>query len=304
MKPMADFLDNGICVFGEVLFDHFPDGSRVLGGAPFNVAWHLQAMGHSPYFISRVGRDAEGETVREAMRDWGMQLTGLQTDRHRATGLVRVSLVEGEPRYDIVEDCAYDAIDMPALERCGLLYHGSLAARSAASASALQRLRKLDPALIFIDVNLRPPWWQRSRLEDMLNGAHWVKLNDDELVKLQGSDVSASDRAREFMAHYGLQGLVVTHGAAGAEILLADGERVYVETEAGVDVVDTVGAGDAFAAVMIVGLAAHWPAALILERAQRFAAAIVGRRGATVADRAFYREFLEEWGLADPPVVV
>ena len=89
----------------------------------------------------------------------------------------------------------------------------------------------------------------------------------------------------------------------GRVVLLAAGERVRVETEPCVDVIDTVGAGDAFAAVMIVGLAGDWPAALTLERAQQFAAAIVGRRGATVADRGFYREFLEEWGLADPPVV-
>lgn len=300
---MADFTDKGICVFGEVLFDHFPDGTRVLGGAPFNVAWHLQAMGHSPYFVSRVGRDAEGEAVREAMRDWGMELTGLQTDTRRPTGLVRVSLAGGEPRYDIVEDCAYDAIDMPALERCGLLYHGSLAVRSARSAGALQGLRELTPELIFIDVNLRPPWWQRSQLENMLHGAHWVKMNHDELCELQGSGAANPDAAREFIEGYGLRGVVVTHGAKGAEIVLADGERVFVESESHSEVIDTVGAGDAFASVMILGLARDWAPELTLERAQQFAAAIVGRRGATVADRGFYREFLEEWGLSDPPVV-
>ena len=152
-------------------------------------------------------------------------------------------------------------------------------------------------------MNLRPPWWQLAQLENMLQGAHWVKLNDDELDKLQAGCAPAPDKAREFVDRYGLQGLVVTHGAAGAEILLAGGERIGVETQPGVDVIDTVGAGDAFAAVMIVGLARDWSPALILKRAQQFAAAIVGRRGATVADRGFYREFLEEWGLAAPPAV-
>ncbi len=65
-------MSSQLCIFGEVLLDHFPDGKRVLGGAPFNVAWHLQAFGQSPGFISRVGDDAEGETVRTAMSDWGM----------------------------------------------------------------------------------------------------------------------------------------------------------------------------------------------------------------------------------------
>ena len=71
--------DSQLCVFGEVLFDHFPDGRRVLGGAPFNVAWHLQAFGKRPHLISRVGDDAEGQEIRTAMRDWGMSEAGLQT---------------------------------------------------------------------------------------------------------------------------------------------------------------------------------------------------------------------------------
>ena len=69
------------CIFGEVLFDHFPDGRRVLGGAPFNVAWHLQAFGEAPFLVSRVGDDEEGDEVRSAMRAWGMDPAGLQTVR-------------------------------------------------------------------------------------------------------------------------------------------------------------------------------------------------------------------------------
>ncbi len=295
---MTDTIQSGICIFGEVLFDHFPDGARVLGGAPFNVAWHLQAMGHSPLFVSRVGADAEGDEVRDAMRRWGMTLAGLQLDPLRRTGQVRVSLVDGEPHYDIVEDCAYDAIEPAALERPGLLYHGSLAARSTTSAAALRQLRDTGPGRVFMDVNLRPPWWQRDSLLELIRGAHWVKLNHDELCQLQDdAAVPAGDRAQHFLEQYDLEGIIVTHGAAGAELVLAGGERVAAAPRPGVDVVDTVGAGDAFSAVVIVGLARKWPAQLALERAQQFAAAIVGRRGATVADRGFYREILADWGI-------
>lgn len=296
---MTESLKNGLCVFGEVLFDHFPDGTRVLGGAPFNVAWHLQAMCLSPYFISRVGRDAEGEAVRDAMHDWGMSVAGLQYDNYRPTGQVRVSLTDGEPSYDIVEDCAYDAIEAPALEHCSVLYHGSLATRSVQSAGALKHLRELPPELVFIDVNLRPPWWQRSQLQELLHGAHWVKLNHDELRELHDKGAAKPDTPQDIIDKYGLRGVVVTHGAAGAEILLANGEHASVKSTPDTNVVDTVGAGDAFASVIIVGLLQQWPAALTLQRAQQFAAAIVARRGATVADRNFYREFLREWGLIE-----
>ena len=99
-----------LCIFGEVLFDHFPDGKRVLGGAPFNVAWHLQAFGRAPRFISRVGADAEGRSVLNAMRDWGMDTQSVQVDERLPTGRVSVAIVDNEPAYDIVADCAYDTI--------------------------------------------------------------------------------------------------------------------------------------------------------------------------------------------------
>ena len=199
-------------VFGEVLFDHFPDGSRVLGGAPFNVAWHLQALGQSPRLVSRVGRDPEGKEVRAAMEDWGMATDNLQTDPQRPTGRVAVSFTDGEPAYDIVSDCAYDNIEPIAAAPCQLLYHGSLAARAAGSSRALRQLRASGPQTIFVDVNLRPPWWQQTAVHDLLQGAHWVKLNRDELALL-ADDNTGADPAGDFLRRYTLQGLLVTKGA-------------------------------------------------------------------------------------------
>jgi len=278
------------------LFDHFPDGSRVLGGAPFNVAWHLQALGEKPYFISRVGRDAEGDGVRDAMAGWGMDTGGLQTDPGRATGLVRVSIVGGEPRYEIVEDCAYDAIEAPELTGCGLLYHGSLAARASRSAETLRHLRRIEPEAVFIDVNLRPPWWRKSQLQALLDGAHWIKLNQDELVELQGDGRSPA-AVRGLLERCHSRGVILTRGAQGAELVLAEGGHLAVEAETGVEVADTVGAGDAFASIVVLGLVRKWPMPVTLHRAQQFAGRVVGRRGATVRDREFYAEFVSEWGL-------
>ncbi|MEE4146490.1 MAG: PfkB family carbohydrate kinase, partial [Halieaceae bacterium] len=174
--------ERSVYIFGEVLFDHFPDGNRVLGGAPFNVAWHLQAFGQSPRLVSRVGRDREGSQVREAMQAWGLSTDDLQTDPRRPTGRVAVSFADGEPAYDIVADCAYDNIEPITAAPCQLLYHGSLAARGAGSAGALRQLRASGPQTVFVDVNLRPPWWTPQAVQELLQGAHWVKLNSDELA--------------------------------------------------------------------------------------------------------------------------
>jgi fructokinase len=288
-------------VFGEALFDCFPDGTEVLGGAPFNVAWHLAAFGLEPVFLSRIGDDALGERIDAAMREQGLSTLGLQRDPQHPTGTVKVSLSGGEPSYEIVAERAYDHIDaaaLPPLPERALLYHGSLALRNAVSADALRTLRgRLDPA-VFMDVNLRAPWWQKEQLTALLEGATWVKLNADELALLTpDGEGDVATQAQRLCERYELDILFVTLGARGALALSAEGALHQVQPATDVEVVDAVGAGDGFASVLILGLVKHWPLMQTLERAQSFASAIVGRRGATVRDRDFYQPFLTSWGL-------
>jgi len=295
---MSSAGSSAVCIFGEVLFDHLPDGRRVLGGAPFNVAWHLTAFGLAPHFISRVGSDAEGAEVRRAMGDWGMDTSGLQRDAALPTGCVRVSLDSGgEPDYDIADNCAYDAIETPKAQPFSLLYHGTLAARHASSASALQHLRRVGHGAIFVDVNLRAPYWTREHVLDLVNGADWVKLNVDELRYLADRAGGGDEGARRLLEKCRLRGLLVTYGGEGAQLLLADGSDIRVSPGRTGRVVDTVGAGDAFAAVLLLGLVRQWPLGLTLERSQEFAGCIVQQRGATVGDRAFYVRFIDAWQL-------
>jgi len=284
------------CIFGEVLFDHFPDGRRVLGGAPFNVAWHLRAFGEDPLMITRVGRDDDGMQIREAMRSWGMEMTGLQTDRHLPTGCVQVCFDGGDPSYEIVHPAAWDAIRRPAaITDISLLYHGSLALRSDASRRSWQSLRDARPGIVFVDVNLRAPWWQREQVLEDINGADWVKLNVEELQQLALSSAAPRSAAWAFLRDHGLRGLLLTDGERGAEVLTTDGAHWSVRPERNVPVVDTVGAGDALAAVMLLGLLRGWPLGVGLERAQSFASAVVGQRGATTRDPDFYDMFAGRW---------
>jgi fructokinase len=284
------------CIFGEVLFDRFPDGDRVLGGAPFNVAWHLHAFGERPLFVSRVGQDADGAAVLDAMRSWGMDSSGVQTDRRHATGRVNVSFHDGEPSYEIVQPSAWDLITAPEpVPRCALLYHGSLALRNRVSRSALEQIRAIAAPVVFMDVNLRAPWWRPDELPQWLEGANWVKLNQEEFSLLAAERESAPD----FLARYRLDGLVLTHGEEGAELLTRSGQRFAARPEPGIEVTDTVGAGDALSAVMILGLSRRWDLGQTLSRAQAFASALVSRRGATVSKPAFYAEFRQAWGLAE-----
>lgn len=287
-----------LCIFGEVLFDVFPDGNQVLGGAPFNVAWHLQAFGQSPFFISRVGNDPQGNKIRQAMLDWGMDTSALQTDDNLPTGFVNIELIDGEPSYDIVEPSAYDNIDPASLENsCRVLYHGSLALRNNQSEKALHHLLSTDPPLVFIDVNLRSPWWRKESVREMLRQAHWAKLNTEELDLLYPSDKETRQQLTDFISEYDLQGAVLTHAEKGAELLTSDNEHYSVQPSKSLIITDTVGAGDAFTSVVITGLKNNWPLSATIQRAQQFASAIVQQRGAIVNNQAFYLDFLKDWEL-------
>ncbi len=287
-------------IFGEVLFDCFPDGNSVLGGAPFNVAWHLQAFGLSPLVVSSIGDDDLGRKVRSAMQDWNMNMVGLQLDSVHPTGSVDIEFNNGEPQYTIVEQRAYDHINaalLPPLPDYMLLYHGSLALRNKVSRDALLKLKAQHGGTVFMDVNLRDPWWDRKFVLDLANDANWVKLNEDELNCLGSGEGTIESQAQKFIDTHTLKGLVVTLGEKGAIALTDDGVVAKVAPSQTLDVVDTVGAGDAFTSVLILGISYGWSLDLIMERAQGFASLIVGQQGATVHDQDFYQAMIQNWSL-------
>ena len=292
-------------IFGEVLFDHFSDGSAVLGGAPFNVAWHLHAFGLKPLMLTRIGNDALGDRIAQSMKEWGMDCSGLQRDETHPTGTVEVTIHDGEPAYNIVDNVAYDYIDStqfpPLNDQCGMLYHGSLALRHEASEQSFNDLISQHDMRRIVDINLRPPWWKADTVAELLQGAEWVKLNRDELRAIFPH--AESDEAR-LLKLSGMisKGIVLTGGEEGAMLFLPETmpDPCYViKPETSSHVVDVVGAGDAFCSVFMAGLLLDWTKELCMQRAQQFASAIVGIRGATSSDKAFYEQFREAWGIKE-----
>lgn len=292
-------------IFGEVLYDRFPDGTAVLGGAPFNVAWHLQGFGHAPLFVSRVGDDEAGLKVRRTMQDWGMDAVGLQVDTRHPTGAVEISFSESQHSFDILPDQAYDRIDtdftwqmIKALE-ASLIYHGSLIIRTETNKSSLDYLLEKLQSPVFVDINLREPWWREEDLPSLLRRARWVKVNVEELSIIVdrlgiGGD-GLEDSAQRLLTTYPLDLLIITQGAQGALALDRSGSRVTVEPERNIKIVDTVGAGDAFSSVIILGLLRDWPLQVTMRRAQDFASRICSQRGATSQDSKMYQTLVSAW---------
>jgi fructokinase len=287
---------SSIAVLGEALVDEFHDGP-VAGGAPFNVARSIAALGAPVLFISRIGvDDANGRFVLDSARRYGLDLQGLQRDTARATG--RVSVHErpgGGHRFEIHGDAAWDHLDAAparaALDaaQAGVLYFGSLAQRHAASRTTIRALAKDFAGLRLLDLNLRPGTDTPLLAAESLMLADWVKVNDEELARLAGWFTDAADdeaaQVAALMARFALQRLVLTCGADGWRFygpggaLLARGPG-----EPQPRVIDTVGAGDAFTAALLAGLALARDLPATLALANRYAAFICGLRGPLPAD--------------------
>jgi fructokinase len=294
-------------LFGEVLADIFPDRT-VLGGAPFNVARHLKAFGQNPVVITRLGHDALREQVLHVMSQNSMEILGVQCGNIHPTGQVQVHFKDGQHRFEILPDQAYDFIH-PSMVRMAalsvnpaLVYFGTLAQRNEISGRALKTLLRSTGAAKFLDINLRAPWYGEKIIRQSLHYADIVKLNNEELNVLaemfELHDSDPQNQVKELIGRFDLEQVVVTCGQEGAWQINRNGKKV----EAGVNnkitnLVDTVGAGDGFASVCILGSLRQWPLDKTLERANAFAASICEIRGAVPDHADFYEPFLREWGI-------
>jgi fructokinase len=276
-----------LCV-GEILWDALPDG-LFLGGAPFNVACHLHALGTDVAFASRVGDDTLGEEALRRLRARGLGADLMQIDGSLPTGFVRVALdATGEPEYEIVEPAAWDAITLSdALsqhaDRAAALVYGSLAQRAATSRQTIQELTQAAALCVF-DVNLRPPFIDRTVIEHSLRAADVVKCNVDELARLQSWFDLPGDRADglgALAAAFECETVCVTGGAEGAWLWRRGAQWHHPGYE--VAVADTVGAGDAFLAALLAGLLDDCDGDTLLEFANRLGAYVASRDGALPA---------------------
>jgi fructokinase len=292
-EPERQLIPARALVVGEVLWDVFPDASR-LGGAPLNFAAHLRRLGHVPRIVSAVGQDAGGETAAAAITSLGLDTTFLQSSDHFRTGTASVSLgTDGATSFAIERPAAYDAVQISDAMLAQIegwkpswCYFGTLFPSRANGRHVLrQLLAALPEARRFYDVNLRPGFESCDLICDLLQGADVVKVNERELTQVRdwlGMPADPEGFCRAGAARFGWRAVCATLGARGCVMLVGDD---YVEA-AGlpVAVADTVGAGDAFAAAFMHGLVAGWPVTAIAEFANRTGADVVSARGA-IPDR-------------------
>ncbi|MFZ6653711.1 PfkB family carbohydrate kinase [Undibacterium sp. TJN19] len=313
-----------IVIVGETLIDAFPD-EQVIGGAPFNVARTLAYFDCAPLMISRIGNDAASALISADMQRFKLGMQGMQTDSQHATGKVAVKLDDSGDKsshtFEILPEQAYDYIDaglalQARADTCpqhdqGILYFGTLAQRHTCSRQAVHALLTQTRALKYLDLNLRAMQYSLATIELSLQFADVLKVNEEELQVLAEIYLNHENRntaldattiqhtAAALIRLFHLQAVITTLGARGYAYVDAAGQYLDSSTQPiQTEVVDTVGGGDAFSAIFLLGLQRQWPLNISLQRAHEFAAAICGVRGAVARDLHFYRLWQDRWDTA------
>jgi fructokinase len=278
-----------ILAVGEVLWDLLPSGKQ-LGGAPANFTYQCRSLGADARLVTRVGNDPLGHEVLGRFRTLGLPVEPVQVDPVFPTGTVDVALApDGQPGFTIREYVAWDRIEadeasLAHADRADAVCFGSLSQRDEPSRSAIRKLvaASRPEALRLFDVNLRPPFVDRDIIADSLTLANALKLNDQELPALAtmfGFPADVREAMRQLASRFGLSLVALTRGPHGG-LLLADGEWSD-HPGLTVTVSDTIGAGDAFTAALVVGRLAGRSLNVINRHANDVAAFVCSKPGGT-----------------------
>ena len=286
---------------GELLWDMLPDGPR-LGGAPANFTVMAGQLGSHAALLSRIGRDDPGRTAVDRLDPLPADASFLQVDPTHETGRVTVYFEDGQPRYTIHQPAAWDFLELTdewvqLAERADALCFGSLAQRCIESRQTIQTLVAQSSAacIRIFDVNLRAPFYSGEVIQESLELATVVKMNDAEVPLVLGllglpveeapaiDELHVLDALRQgavrLLAEFpALSMVAVTRGAQGS--LLVTREEWHAHAGIQVRVADTIGAGDAFTAALTHYMLRGADLATLNEAGNRWGAWVASQVGA------------------------
>lgn len=272
--------------YGEVLWDIFAEGARA-GGAPFNVAYNLMRMGIDSHMISRVGNDKLGTDLMTQLTNWNISTQDSQIDPVYPTGTVIAHIDEhNEAHYDIIKPVAWDFIEfrnyyIEKISSASAFVFGSLITRSETSRNTLFELLEIAQFKVF-DINIRPPHYSVSVINELLQKADLVKMNKAELHLvldfLNKSYVDEDDAVHFIQDKFDVKEVLVSKGSKGA--LYYDGNTKYDAPAVPVTIQDTVGSGDAFLAGFLSKRILRENPIEIMNQATALGAFITSQKGA------------------------
>ena len=287
-----------ITAIGEILYDVYPD-KKHLGGAPFNFIYHVWKILGKANFISSVGNDENGKEILVYLSSIGFNTDFFNIDNQHATGTVQVKLDENKiPHFIISPESSYDYIELNKKtenlvnHETDLIYFGTLTTRNAFSRNTVLSLLGNKKVKYFCDLNLRHNFFTKELVQAILHASQVIKINEGELEKLKeffDLDSSCEKAAEQLLNNFNIDLIGLTLGGNGSILFTkTESNKRCALSE---NVIDTLGAGDAFAAIFCLGYLYHLPIKEINKLANEFAADICLIHGALPADDIVYKKY-------------
>lgn len=279
-------MQNKVVTIGEILWDVFPEGAKA-GGSSMNVALNLHKQGIECGFISAVGDDDNGKALVSFLSDNDFATDLIQTTTDLPTSTVVVRLNENnQATYTITQPVAWDDIKVTtqntdAVKEADALVYCSLTCRDERSRQTIFALLENANTKIF-DINLRAPFFEKDLIDHLLKKADILKINEDEIVWVKetfGLTGNGNEQIlKQLSTAFNIEIICLTLGDKGA-CVLKDG-KLYQHAGYKVQVIDTVGAGDAFLATFIACHLQGYPIETSLDNACKVGAFVTSQAGA------------------------
>lgn len=266
-------------VFGEVLWDIYPD-SKHIGGAPLNFAVHFKKSGGESWIVTAVGNDLLGQETVDEIKKMGVH-TEYVTYTDNETGKCLVTLDDNQiPTYNLLNHVAYDYIRNPDLtaDKFDILYFGTLSLRNENNKNVLKQIISENTFEdVFVDINIRAPYYCEEVIKFACENATILKISDEELpvvlAHINEGDLSAEKSAEMIGNKFkNLKMVIITKGKKGSFVYDCVTKKNYEQKTQEVKVVSTVGAGDSFSASFL----SKYIASGDIEKALDFATKISG----------------------------
>ena len=271
-----------IISIGEILWDIFPD-KKILGGAPANFVFHARQFGSDATLFTALGNDQQGIELEENAVKAGIIMQSSRVSH--PTGIADIFLNnEQVPTYKLNENCAWDHIPLTNklkkfAEKADLIVFGTIAQRNIESRNTIQEALKLSKSSSkkLFDINLRLDFYSKEIIEESLNAANYLKLNDEEESVLQNL---FNKNIKQIISDFNLELAILTLGPKGSKIITSNSMSECPAAKC--KIVDTVGAGDSFTAFFIINYLKGMSISESQKKASKVAAYVCAHNGATV----------------------
>lgn len=287
-----------ITAIGEILYDVYPDKKR-LGGAPFNFIYHIWKIFGKANFVSSVGNDENGKEILTHLNSIGFDTEYIAVDTKHPTGTVKVVIKEDKtPLFTISPECSYDFFTLNEKTKnlidkeTDLIYFGTLSQRSGISRSTIGSVLHNKSKRYFCDLNLRQDFYTKELIKESLWTSNVLKINLEELEKLKsffGLSTTTQMAIHQLILEFNIDMLCVTLGSGGA--ILSTKRETSNFKMSNISPIDTLGAGDAYAAILCLGYLNNLPVEKINRLANEFAAQICMVTGALPTDDSVYEKY-------------